>query len=473
MTIRRNFTASVRENALTLYERHASLPIIDYHGHLPPARLASNAHFRDLSELWIEGDHYKWRAMRIAGEREDLCTGSASPKERFDAWARTITRMASSPMQAWCQIELKRTFGITAPLTPSSAECIWEEANAMLATEDFQPRKLLARAGVEVLCTTDDPADQLEAHRQLAEDQGVSFRVFPTFRPDSALCLHSSQNFHDWRSRLEACSGIAVESLPTFMEALRVRYEFFHKLGCRVSDHGLDRCYATPCSDAEATTIFSRLLLNSSDIGAADLEKWRSWFMRQIAEWNHESGWTMMLHLGARRNNNTRIFSSYGLDAGCDSIGDFPQGETLVAFLDQLDTSERLPKTILFNSNPRDTLMFATIAGSFWGEGIRGKVQHGPPWWFLDQLYGIEEHLNAQCATGVLGTFVGMASDSRSFLSTARHEYFRKALTLKLAEDLESGLFNPDQVDIDELCRDLFYVNAQSFFGWKGAHGNS
>lgn len=473
MRIEHNFPVSARERALCLYERHGSLPIIDYHGHLSPARLAENVHFMDLSELWIEGDHYKWRAMRIAGEREAVCTGAASPKERFDAWARTITRMASSPMQAWCQIELKRTFGIAAPLTPASAERIWEEANAMLATEDFRPRELLARAGVEVLCTTDDPADQLEAHRQLAKDEGASFRVFPTFRPDPALCLHSRRHFHDWVSRLEACSGIAIESLPTFMTALWSRYESFHELGCRVSDHGLDRCYATPCSDAEAATIFSRLLSNSSDIGADDLERWRSWFMRQIAEWDCEFGWTMMLHLGAYRNINTRIFSSYGLDAGCDSIGDFPQGEALIAFLDQLEASGSLPKTILFNSNPRDTLMFSTIAGSFFGEGIRGKVQHGPPWWFLDQAYGIGEHLNAQCAVGVLGTFVGMASDSRSVLSTARHEYFRKAVTLRLAEDLESGLFNPDQVDIDELCRDLFYANARSFFGWKKAHGNS
>lgn len=457
---------SVRKKAFELYDRHAHLPIVDYHCHLPPSRLADNAPFRDLSELWIEGDHYKWRAMRIAGESEAVCTGSALPRQRFDAWARTLAQVAGSPMQAWSRLELRQTFGIEEPLIPSTAERIWTRANEMLASDDFRPRQILKRAGFEHLCTTDDPADCLDHHRSLSADPLPPFKVVPTFRPDAALCLGSSQEMRQWLLRLEAASGLSIDSLGTFLSALRNRYEQFHDLGCRVSDHGLERCYSAPCTDADASRIFDSLISGASEPCADDLERWRSWFMCRVAEWNTEFEWTMMLHLGARRNNNTRILSSYGLDAGCDSIGDSPQGEKLVAFLDQLDCAGKLPKMILFNSNPRDTLMFATIAGSFFEEGIRGKVQHGPPWWFLDQAFGIEEHLNAQISVGVLATFVGMVTDSRSFLSSARHDYFRQLVSLRLAQDLESGVLDSGQVDVDGLCRALFYTNAKYFFNW-------
>jgi glucuronate isomerase len=410
--------------------------------------------------------------MRIAGENERFCSGAATPKEKFDAWARTLVQMPASPMQAWCRLELKRTFDIDIPLSPASADRIWEETSEMLARKSYRPREMLTQAGFEILCTTDDPADLLEGHHQLAQEIAPAFRIFPTFRPDAALGLHPHSDFAGWLTRLETASGIAITTVSTFLEALRRRYEMFHALGCRISDHGLEHCHATPCTDAEASRIFHSLRSTCSGPGANDLEMWRSWFMRQIAEWNAECGWTMLLHLGTRRNNNSRVYSTYGLDAGCDSIGDFPQGQRLVAFLDQLDVVRRLPRTILFNSNPRDTLMFATIAGSFFEEGVRGKVQHGPPWWFLDQAFGIQEHLNAQCAVGVLGTFVGMVTDSRSFLSFVRHGYFRRIVTLWLAEEVAAGRLDPNQTDEDTLCRSIFYNNARSFFDWQIIHEN-
>lgn len=461
---------SQAETAADLYRRHAKWPIIDYHSHLPAEKLADNTPFRDLAELWIDGDHYKWRAMRIAGEAENVCSGSAPGQEKFRAWARTLVQMPASPLQAWSRMELLEIFGIQEALTPASADRIWHETLRLLRTEAFRPRELIAAAGVEILCTTNDPAESLEAHLRLAEERHLPFRVFPTFRPDAALCLHTPDHFRRWLSKLETSSGLAIDSLPAFLEALRSRFEFFDRLGCRLSDHGLDHCYAETCLDAEAGAIFRRMCAPGSSPPADDLEKWRSWLMRQVAEWNAEFGWTMMLHLGARRNNNTRLFSSYGADAGCDAIGDFPQGRRLVRFLDQLDAAGRLPKTILFNSNPSDGFMFATIAGSFFEKGIQGKVQHGPPWWFLDQSYGIEKHLDMQCAVGVLKTFTGMVTDSRSFLSFVRHGYFRKIVTTRLAKEMASGALDPEQTDIDELCKAIFYTNARSFFNWQENH---
>jgi len=456
-----------------LYERHSHLPLVDYHCHLPAGRISQNTPFRDIAELWLETDHYKWRAMRIAGESEELCSGGAAPQAKFAAWARTLSKMAGSPMQAWCRLELKRTFNIVEPLTPESADRIWIQANELLADNAYRPRELLASAGYELLCTTDDPADSLDAHRDLAALEGLSYRVLPTFRPDEALYLGSRQRFIDWLTRLEAAADVTVESLPSFLQALRARFQAFHTLGCRVSDHGLEHCYAQPCTDAEAKVIFEGLCHQKTAPDVETLHRWRSWFMRQLAEWNAEYGWTMLLHLGANRNNNSLILSNYGSDGGCDSIGDFPQGKNLVAFLDQLNSVGTLPKTILFNMNPRDTLMFSTIAGSFFAEGIRGKVQHGPPWWFLDQDYGIAEHFKAQSSVGVLETFVGMVTDSRSFLSSTRHDYFRQVVIGQLVNGVARGSIDQDQVDLDALCRAIFYTNAQSYFDWPESHGKA
>jgi glucuronate isomerase len=440
----------------------ACWPIFDFHGHLSPERLASNAHFRDPTDLWIAGDHYKWRAMRVAGEPEAVLTGRASPRAAFDCFARTLPKAAGGPLQRWSRLELARYFAIDEPLTATSADRIWECMSAALASTAFTPRALLARANVEVVCTTDDPTDDLRAHRTIAESDAL-FRVLPTFRPDGALHLGSTEAFVAWCARLDAMTHAGVQTFSAFVRSLRERFDAFASLGCVLSDHGVERVEAVTCSDAEAERIYERLRSGRAD--AEDLAAWRGRLMRDFAEWNAERGWTMLLHLGARRNVNRAVGGRLGLDAGCDVIGDFDQGASLCAFLDDLDASGTLPRTVLFNSNPRDTLLFATIAGSFFQEGGT-KVHVGPPWWFLDQQAGIVEWLEALAAVGVLGTAIGMVTDSRSFLSMTRHELFRTVVRGRLESWALEGRLDRRQVDVDALCHDLFLGNAARHFGW-------
>jgi glucuronate isomerase len=453
--------------AAEIFRRHERLPIIDYHSHLSPRRLAGNEPYRDLAELWLDGDHYKWRAMRFAGIAERLCSGEGGPRERFDAWAGTLPLAAGSPLMAWGRLELWRTFGIEEPLTPDSADRIWQLTGDRLRQGELRPRALLEKAGVELLCTTDDPADDLAAHRSLASDSTFPISVLPTFRPDAMLALAGSAPFRSWVERLGAAASVAPGTLSGFVEALKCRHDAFHEIGCRLSDHGIERCYAAPCSDAEAARIFGRLMGGAGETAADELERWRSWSLRLVARWDAERRWTMLLHLGARRDVSSRMHRLIGTDAGCDCIGDFDQGATLAALLDELDAAGALPNTVLFNSNPRDTWVFATIAGSFSGEAGRGRVRHGPPWWFLDQPAGISDYLDALFSVASPAAFVGMVSDSRSPLSTARHELFRRLVCSRLARDIERGIAPDDDGVIDVVCCAMFYHNARSFFGWK------
>lgn len=438
-------------------------PIVDFHGHLPPERIATNAPFANPTDLWIAGDHYKWRAMRIAGEREEELTGRGDPHAAFDAFARTLPKAVGGPLQRWCRLELARYFGVDEPLTPSSADRIWETMSAALAQPAFSPRAFLTRAGVEVVCTTDDPADDLSPHRTLFGDATIGFALRPTYRPDAALCLSGPDVFSRWLARLEACANAGVGTFNALIDSLRERFEYFASLGCVVSDHGLERVDSASCSDTDAEAIFARL--RSGSASADDLAAWRGRLMREFAAWDHEKGWTMLLHLGARRNLNRVVSSRLGLDAGCDAIGDFEQGASLSAFLAELHACGTLPRTILFNSNPRDTFLFATIAGSFFAEGTT-LVQTGAPWWFLDQRAGIEEWLDTTAAVGVLGTSAGMVTDSRSFLSMTRHEYFRSVTRARLEAWVADGRVDARQVDLDALCNDLFIGNARRQFGW-------
>lgn len=447
-----------------LFARHRGLPIVDYHCHLPPERIASDRPFSDLAELWLDGDHYKWRAMRGAGVPEELCSGRADGRARLRAFARVLPLLAGGPLPGWCRRELALGFGLDTPLTEATADAIWEQTAALLATAERSPRGLLRRAGVEALCTTDDPADDLAAHRAFAAEPKTPFRMVPTFRPDAAMHLGTTETFTAWVDRLARTADRAIGDFRALLDALHDRAEAFAALGCRVSDHGLERAYPDACGDAEAAAIFGRLRAGRGS--PDDLERWRGRLLREFAEWDHARGWTMLLHLGARRNNTTRIAAALGLDAGCDSIGDFAQGGPLVALLDRLDAAGRLPATVLFNSNPRDTLMFVTIAGSFFEPGAPGKVQVGPPWWFLDQADGIAAWLEAVMAAGVLGVSLGMVTDSRSFVSTARHDYFREVVTRRLEQLVREERVDPRQVDLDGLCLRLFHHNARDRFGW-------
>jgi glucuronate isomerase len=452
--------------ARDLYQSVEALPIVDYHGHLSAARLATDRPFTNLTEIWIADDHYKWRAMRMNGVPEDCCSGQASAFSKFASWAETAPFTLRNPLFHWNQLELSRYFGIDRELTPDSAAGIWEEANALLQTPDFTPRALLARSRVQILCTTDDPADDLVHHKTLRADKSLQTSVYPTFRPDSACVLRGTSAFLAWLDRLRALVDQPIENLSALLDALRLRHSAFHDLGCRVSDHGLESIDAVSCTETQAKRLFERLL-SGATLDEAEIMQWRSFMMQQFAQWNRANGWVMMLHLGALRNNNSRIYEDVGLDTGCDSIGDFSQAQGLNRFLNSLERLNQLPKVILFNSNPRDNMIFATIAGNFFEDGVPGKVQCGPAWWFLDTATGILEQFNAMSSVGLAQRFVGMVTDSRSFLSFTRHEYFRRLVCNLYAEEARAGLLPLDRSRLEKTLEAICYKNACTYFDWE------
>jgi glucuronate isomerase len=452
------------EVARNLYARCAALPIVDYHSHLPADRLAANTPFSDLTELWISTDHYKWRAMRLNGVPERLCSGDGGAYEKFEAWASTLPLLLRNPLQDWSAMELFRYFGIEQELDMRTAASIWGRANEQLRGDGFRPRDFLTRMQVEVLCTTDDPADSLEYHAQLRDDPGFAPKVLPTFRPDRALAIDSPTAFTEWLERLGEMANVDVSGFQGLLDALRRRHEAFGEMGCRLSDHGLVHCHSTPCTEAQAARIYARFR-EGREIGADEAEAWRSHLMREFARWDAERGWTMLLHLGALRNNNSRMAAS-GADVGCDGIGDFSHARSLNAFLDALDSEGRLPNTILFNSNPRDNLMFATVAGNFFSDGVVGKVQYGPAWWFLDTRQGIREQFDAMSLVGVAHNFIGMVTDSRSFLSFTRHDYFRRVVADIYGSEVERGLLPDDRERLAATLHAQFYGNARGRLAW-------
>ncbi len=436
--------------ARELYHDHARHePIFDYHCHLPPDQLAANKTFRNLYEIWLAGDHYKWRAMRANGVPENFCTGDASDWEKFLAWARTVPQTLRNPLYHWTHLELKKFFGIEKLLDESTAKEIWDEANRQLA--QMPAHEILHRNRVAVVCTTDDPTDSLEHHQAIHKAAKLKTRVYPTFRPDKALALDKA-----WLDKLGAPGTLAA-----FLDALHQRLEFFHANGCRLSDHGLNHCHAEPCTEAEAARIYAGK--------SSDLPKFRGFLMRWLGEQYHARGWVMQLHLGALRNNNTRLLRTLGADTGFDSIGDWPQAAELAWFLDRLDQSNRLPKTILYNLNPADNYVFATLIGNFQDGSVPGKLQFGSGWWFLDQKEGMEWQLNALSNLGLLSRFVGMITDSRSFLSYSRHEYFRRLLCDLIGRDVVNGELPHDIKLLSNLVRDICYRNAVNYFPLESA----
>jgi glucuronate isomerase len=450
-------------SARHLYHTYAeNEPILDYHNHLPPVDLAENRQFANLFEIWLEGDHYKWRAMRANGVSEEYCTGkNTSPRDKFMAWAKTVPHTLRNPLFHWTHLELVRYFGIQDFLEESTADAIWEKANALLATEDLRVWGILKKFNVKALCTTDDPVDDLRFHKQLRESS-LETKVFPAFRPDKALRVDDPANWNPWIDRLAAASNIEVGSLQGLTDALANRHEFFHSLGCRQSDHGLNTCFADFCSETEAAAIFDNARKGQA-AGEDDYRKFATYIMLHFGRLDAQKGWTKQLHLGAYRSANTRKLAELGPDTGFDSMGDWNQIASLGAYLNQLESESMLPRIILYNVNPVQNYAFATMCGNFQDGTIPGKIQFGSGWWFVDQKEGMEWQMNALSNTGLLSRFVGMLTDSRSFLSFPRHEYFRRTLCNLIGHDVELGLL-PDREDwLGPMIRNICYGNAKAY----------
>jgi len=446
------------------YDYAAPQPIIDYHCHLPPDQLASNHRFSTLTQIWLNGDHYKWRAMRSNGVPERFCTGEATDWEKFEMWAKTVPQTLRNPLYHWTHMELRKPFGVKDTLlNPRSARAIYDHCNAKLAQDDFTTQGLLRQFHVVVVCTTDDPVDTLEAHQRHALKSGATTKLLPTWRPDKAMAVSDVKAWNLWVDSLQAAADVAVSSFETFLAALQRRHDFFHQVGCRISDHGIEQIVAEPYTPEEIDAIFAKARAMHA-LSPVEQDQFRSAMLYELALMDHASGWAQQFHLGAMRNNSTRRMRSLGPDTGFDSIGDYPQAAALARFLDRLDATDQLSKTILYNLNPADNEVMATMIGNFQDGSCPGKIQFGSAWWFLDQKDGMERQLGALSSLGLLSRFVGMLTDSRSFLSYSRHEYFRRLLCNLLGNDVEHGLVPNDMDLLGNMVRDICYRNAQAYF---------
>jgi glucuronate isomerase len=449
------------EPARDLYHRFARTePILDYHCHLPPQQIADNHRFADLQEIWLAGDHYKWRAMRANGVAERFCTGEASPREKFQAWAETVPHTLRNPLYHWTHLELLRYFGIDRLLNPQSADGIWREANERLA--GLRVHDLLERSNVAVVCTTDDPADSLDLHRKIRAS-GLRTRVYPAYRPDKALAVGDPPAFNAWLERLGGAAGQTVRSFDDLIQALHRRHDDFHAAGCRLSDHGLEAALAEPATREQASVAFDAARAGRVP-ARADQLRYGSFLMLEFGRWDAARGWTKQLHLGALRNTNARLLGRLGPDTGLDSIGDFPQARALQTYLNALDATDQLPRTIIYNVNPADNYVFGTMIGNFQDGTVPGKLQFGSAWWFLDQKEGMEWQLNSLSNLGLLSRFVGMITDSRSFLSYPRHEYFRRVLCNLVGGDIARGEIPDDRELVGAMIRNICFGNARDFF---------
>ena len=453
------------KRARELYHGYAKKErILDYHCHLSPALIAANRNFGDLTEIWLQGDHYKWRAMRANGIGEHLITGDAAPRAKFQAWAETVPACLRNPLYHWTHLELKRPFGISDRLLgPATAESVWQECNAALATPAFTPRGILKAMKVAVVCTTDDPTDSLSDHAAIAADPSCDVQVRPTWRPDRGMAIEDPQRFNAWLDRLEQAVDGEVGSYQAYLVALAKRHAVFHAHGCRLSDHGIETVPAGAPSEREVARIFAKVRAGGRPSGD-EAEAFRAALLHQGAVMDHRAGWVQQFHIGPLRNANSRLSRALGPDIGCDSIGEASYARALASFLDRLDREGTLAKTILYNIHPKDNEMLATMIGNFQEGGTPGKMQIGSGWWFLDQKDGMERQLNALSSLGLLSRFVGMLTDSRSFLSFTRHEYFRRILCGLLGQEMEQGLL-PDDIElVGDLVRDLCYRNAANYF---------
>jgi glucuronate isomerase len=454
------------ETARELYHSYAKdLPIIDFHCHLSPDLMAKDHRFRSITEVWLEGDHYKWRAMRTNGVPERFCSGDASDWEKFEAWARTVPETLGNPLYHWTAMELRRPFGIETPLSPATAREVFERANACLKQDAFTTMGLLKQFKVAVVCSTDDPIDSLAAHEALAKRKDPETQVHPTWRPDKAVLVEDLASWTAWLAKLEQAAQTSIGSWHELLAALEKRHAFFHEHGCRASDHGLEVIDAEPFDDGTGARLFARLR-GGQPLDAAQARVFRSALLHRLALLDHARGWAQQYHLGALRNNSTRMRRLLGPDTGFDSIGDFEQARGMARFLDRLDQTDQLAKTVLYNLNPADNALMATMIGNFQDGSVPGKIQWGSAWWFLDQLDGMEAQLRALANMGLLSRFVGMLTDSRSFLSYSRHDYFRRLLCQILGEEVRRGRLPDDRPALGRLVANVGFFNARDYFGF-------
>jgi glucuronate isomerase len=460
-----NFLLKTQTSQRLYHEYAKGMSIIDYHCHLPPQQIAGNHQFENLSQIWLYGDHYKWRAMRTNGVDESYCTGNKTDWEKFKKWAETVPYTLRNPLYHWTHLELQRYFGIHDTLNPDTAKEIYETCTAKLHEPGYSARNLLRSMNVKLVCTTDDPVDSLGHHLKLKQD-GFEIPVLPAFRPDNAMNVSNAEKFNAYIKKLEASSDIAITSFNDFLLALKNRHDFFATMGCKVSDHGLEIIDAGDFTDAGINTIFTNIH-SGKELNEEEQLKFRSAMLLQFAEWDWEKGWVQQFHLGALRNTNSRMNQTIGPDTGWDSIGDFPQARTLAKFLDKLDRNNKLAKTILYNVNPTDNELMATMTGNFNDGSFAGKIQWGSAWWFMDQKDGMTKQINTLSNIGLLSRFIGMITDSRSFLSYPRHEYFRRILCDLFGDEIENGELPNDISWVGRIIQDICFNNNNNYFNWQ------
>lgn len=454
------------KTAQTLYHEYAQkMPLIDYHCHLSPQQIAENMQFRNLTDAWLSGDHYKWRAMRTNGVDESYCTGNKTDEEKFMKWAETVPYTMRNPLYHWTHLELQRYFGVKEILNPSSAKGIYDQCSAMLQESTYSTQALIQKMNVRVICTTDDPIDNLEWHQKI-KDSNFPVKVLPAFRPDKAMEVNNTSTFAQYVKKVEEVTNTSISNLSDYLVALKNRHDFFATMGCNVSDHGLEEIYAEDFTEKEVESIFIKAL-EGNDLSLTEQRKFKSAMLLHFAVWDWEKGWIQQYHLGALRNNNARMLKQLGPDTGWDSIGDFSQAAALARFLNKLDSEDQLTKTIIYNLNPADNELMATMIGNFNDGSVAGKVQYGSGWWFLDQKDGMERQISALSNMGLISRFVGMLTDSRSFLSYPRHEYFRRIVCNLFGNEIEEGELPNDIAWTGKIIQDICFNNANQYFGWE------
>lgn len=453
------------ETAQKLYHEHAAkMPIFDYHCHINPKDIAEDRRFNTITEIWLAGDHYKWRGMRTNGVDERFCTGDASDWEKFEKWAETVPHTLRNPLFHWTHLELKKFFGINEVLSPENARQIYDACNAKLQTPEYSCRGIIRMANVHTICTTDDPVDSLEYHRQIKES-GFEVAVLPAWRPDKAMAVEQPISYNQYINQLASVAGMEINTFNDLMTALDKRHQFFHENGCRLSDHGLDTAFAEDYTRDEIDALFIKVRVGYR-LTTREILKFKSCMLYEFGVMDHSRGWAQQFHIGALRNNNTRLFNKLGPDTGFDSIGDKPVAEPLSKLLNRLDTEDKLCKTVLYNLNPADNELYATMIGNFQDGSVPGKMQYGSGWWFLDQKDGMEKQINALSNLGLLSRFVGMLTDSRSFLSYTRHEYFRRTLCNILGNDVENGEIPNDMELLGQMVENICFNNAKNYFNF-------
>lgn len=452
------------ETAQKLYHNHAKkLPIIDYHCHLNPKDIAEDRQFKTITELWLGGDHYKWRAMRANGVDERFITGDASDWEKFEKWAETVPYTMCNPLYHWTHMELRTAFGIDEPLNRESARRIYDVCNEKLGLPEMSARNLMRHYKVEVVCTTDDPADSLEYHKAIRES-GFDIKVLPTWRPDKAMAVQNAEAYCEYIERLSVVSGVRITGLASLMEALKVRHDFFAEMGCRVADHGVSEFPWAECTESEADCLLAKVLGGNS-LTDQETVMLQTYLLLELARMNHEKGWAQQLHFGPMRNVNTRMFGQLGPDTGFDTIGDYHPGRALALFLDALESKRQLAKTILYNINPNENSLIAAMAANFQDGSMPGKMQFGSGWWFNDHIEGMQSQMRALSQQGLLSRFVGMLTDSRSLVSYPRHDYFRRILCNLIGDDVEKGLIPVSEMArVEQMVEDICYYNAKKYF---------